>query len=132
MELNLARLYADQTGETHLTNITLPESRPAEGGVSPRSFGLWDIPATSLAIWRWAGRRPADDFHSAPRRQFVVVLRGAFEITTTQGHRRRFDPGDCLFAEDLDSKGHLFHDVGDQPLAMLRIGVDPDWDCPGA
>jgi hypothetical protein len=62
----------------------------------------------------------------------VVVLRGAFEITTTQGDRRRFERGDCLLAEDLDGKGHLFDDVGDEPLATLRIGVAADWSCPSS
>jgi hypothetical protein len=57
-----------------------------------------------------------------------VVLRGAFEITTSRGERRRFDCGDCLLAEDVEGEGHLFDDVGDEPLATLAIGIAASWE----
>jgi hypothetical protein len=129
--LNLTRVYADESGETHLASITLPEDQFSEHGVG-RTFTLRDIPATTLSIGQLLGRMPPVDFHPAPRRQFVVVLRGAFEIATTQGQRRRFGPGDCLLAEDLDGRGHLFDDVGDEPLATLRIGIAAEWNCPSS
>jgi hypothetical protein len=91
---------------------------------------LRDVPATTIFLNQLTGRIAPQGFHPAPRRQLVVVLRGAFEITTTQGQRARFGPGDCLFADDLESKGHTFEDVGDEPLVSLTVGLLPDWHWP--
>jgi hypothetical protein len=129
--LNLMRVHSDDGGDTRLSSIPLPEEDGPDDGAGKR-LTLRDIPTTTLSIGQLLGRRPAGDFHPAPRRQLVVVLRGAFEITTTRGQRKRFGPGDCLLAEDVGGKGHLFEDVGDEPLATLRIGVAPDWECPSA
>ena len=40
------------------------------------------------------------DFHQAPRRQFVVNLRGSVDITVASGETRRLESGDVLLAED--------------------------------
>ena len=72
------------------------------------------------------------DYHAAPRRQMIVVLRGAFEITTSHGERKRFERGDCLLAEDVEGEGHRFEDVGDELLATLAIGIAGAWEVPDA
>ena len=74
------------------------------------------------------------DAHVAPRQQMIVVLRGAFEITTSLGERKRFERGDCLLAEDVEGEGHRFEDVGDELLATLAIGIGiaDGWKPPGA
>ena len=72
------------------------------------------------------------DYHVAPRRQMIVVLRGAFEITTSLGERKRFECGDCLLAEDVEGDGHRFEDVGEELLATLAIGIAGEWEVPGA
>jgi hypothetical protein len=45
--------------------------------------------------------------HPAPRRQFVVVLDGEFEIETTDGDRRIFPPGGVALVEDTARRGHV-------------------------
>jgi hypothetical protein len=126
----VTRVYADSSGETYLAPVELPEQRAADGSVASRT--LRDIPITTLDMGQLFRRQPPVDLHPAPRRQFVVVLRGAFEVTTTGGECERFEAGDCLLADDVDGKGHLFADVGEEPLSTLRIGVSPDWKCPGS
>jgi hypothetical protein len=66
-----------------------------------------------VTIARLLGRRPDDGLHTAPRRQVVAVLRGALEVTTTTGESRCLRAGDCLLADDVDSK-----DTSAQTLAM--------------
>lgn len=46
------------------------------------------------------------DFHHAPQRQFILLLDGEIEITTSLGEKRIFRGGDILLAEDTTGKGH--------------------------
>jgi hypothetical protein len=45
--------------------------------------------------------------HPAPRRQFVIVLDGEFEIETTDGDRRIFPPGGVALVDDTAGRGHV-------------------------
>ena len=82
------------------------------------------VPAASAAVYvrheTWDS-----DTHSAPRpaprRQWVVVLRGAVEVEVTDGLRRTFRPGDVLRAEDTDGTGHVTRPVGDPPIEALFL-----------
>src|SRR5262245_11834970 len=125
------RVFADESGDTHLTEIELP---PCQGVFEnpPKMVGINDIPATTLTIVDVQERLPDKDFHPAPRRQLVVVLRGTLEITTRSGDRERITVGDCLLADDMGSRGHLTRDVGDVPLASVTVGIDPAWVAPDA
>jgi redox-sensitive bicupin YhaK (pirin superfamily) len=59
--------------------------------------------------------------HPAPRRQWVVVLRGIVEVEVTDGSRRTFGPGDLLRAEDTHGTGHVTRPVGDPPVEALYL-----------
>jgi Cupin domain len=123
----LARVYADEEGNTHLGSIDLPEARDDRGGRGRERTG---IPATTVAITEMLERRRSAGLHPPPRRQFVVVMRGAFEVITTSGDRARLGTGDCVLVDDVGSKGHTFEDVGDEPLVTLQIGLADDWEWP--
>ena len=58
--------------------------------------------------------------HPAPARQWVVMLSGAAESTTSDGETRRFSPGDAVLVEDVTGVGHRTRCVSDVPwLAMV-------------
>jgi hypothetical protein len=60
--------------------------------------------------------------HPAPARQWVVVVRGIVEATTTDGEVRRFGPGMAVLLEDTSGAGHRTRVVGDEPwLAMVVV-----------
>ncbi len=60
------------------------------------------------------------DFHPAPARQFVVMLRGSVRSGTTDGDTRTFGPGDVVLLEDTSGRGHRTTILGDEPwLAMV-------------
>lgn len=129
--MNLIRVFGDESGETHLSDIELlPAEHPQNKGA--QLLSLSEIPATTVTIAQLLDRRPDDGLHTAPRRQLVAVLRGALEITTTTGDRRCLRAGDCLMADDVDSKGHISTDVGDEPLATLVVGITSEWKLPSA
>jgi hypothetical protein len=61
------------------------------------------------------------DPHPAPRRQWVVMLRGAIEVEVSDGTRRRFEPGDLVLVTDTTGSGHLTVAVGNPPLEALFV-----------
>jgi mannose-6-phosphate isomerase-like protein (cupin superfamily) len=117
-------LHGDAAGETHLTPLELPERESYAGTVR----GLTEIPVTTMGMGEFVGRKPDVGVHHAPRRQFLVVLQGELEILTTLGEKARLHPGDVLFADDLGSKGHVSRDVGDDPLMLMALAIQPEWE----
>jgi hypothetical protein len=126
----ISRIYADATGTTHLSEYELPfEQRDADGQLMMR--GLLDVPTTVLGIHDLSGPAPSADFHCTSPRKLITVMRGTFAITASDGEQRRFGPGDCLLTDDLDSDGHAFADVGDEPLLTVIVELGDDWRPPG-
>jgi hypothetical protein len=121
-------MHGDAAGETQLDELALPERETHAG----RFLGLGDVPTTTMGFGQFVGRKPDVGMHNAPRRQFLVVLRGELEIITTLGGSRRLHPGDLLLADDIGSKGHISRDVGAEPLMLMAVGVDPTWEGPAS
>ena len=63
----------------------------------------------------------AHDWHPAPTRQFVLLLKGE----VADGNRRVFTQGSIAFLEDTKGKGHKDHAVNDDELLLAFIPV-PD------
>jgi hypothetical protein len=128
--LNITRVLADERGQTRFADVVLPSLPDPGDGVGGRRLSLRDIPTTTMNVNEMLDAIGTVDAHVAPRRQMIVVLRGAFEITTSLGERRRFERGDCLLADDVVGEGHRFDDVGDELLATLAIGIAETWAAP--
>jgi hypothetical protein len=128
--LNITRVVADERGQTRFADVVLPSLPDPGDGVGGRRLSLRDIPTTTMNVNEMLDAIGTVDAHVAPRRQMIVVLRGAFEITTSLGERRRFERGDCLLADDVVGEGHRFDDVGDELLATLAIGIAETWAAP--
>ncbi len=100
------RIAPTADGGSAFEDVVVP---PQSGNGSVEVSAL--IPATSV-IFR---RSPPDydlDWHTAPRRQFVITLTGAVEIVASDGQTRRLGPGTILRAEDISGKGHLSRNAG--------------------
>jgi len=115
----ITRIHAGHDGETHLTDIPVSmEADPTQPGAIGALFGL--VPETPLRFRRFEPRLDMD-WHPAPRRQFIVVLTGALEITTSDGTVRAFPPGSLILADDRGSKGHRTRPADNQPCDLLTI-----------
>ena len=64
------------------------------------------------------------DWHTAPRRQYVITLSGTLEFVTRDGERFTLAPGDVLLAEDTTGSGHRWHLVDDQPWRRIYVTLD--------
>ena len=110
----IVRVYAGDDGESHFE--TLPPDQMAE-----IVFPLGDGAVTF-------SQRPSptfSDYHTAPRRQYVVNIAGIAEFETADGTKVRMVPGDILVAEDLTGHGHIARSIGDEPRISLAIPM-PD------
>jgi hypothetical protein len=128
--VTIYRVFGDDLGATHLARVELPATEGGDDHLR-KTLAIRDIPVTTMNVTELLERMPDGALHTPPRRQLVVVLRGEMEITTTAGDQRRFRAGDGLVADDLDTKGHVTRDVGDDLLITLAIGIDSEWRCPG-
>jgi quercetin dioxygenase-like cupin family protein len=65
------------------------------------------------------------DWHTAPRRQFVITLAGEGEIGLGDGSKLRCGPGHVKLIEDMTGQGHTAKVVSDQPRIVARIHLGP-------
>jgi hypothetical protein len=109
------RLYTGDDNLSHFEDVEVPLSDSMEASVlSPT------LPVTGMNF----RRSPLDyalDYHPAPRRQFIVNLTGAVEITASDGEVRTFGPGSIMLAEDTTGKGHISKAVGTEERLSLFV-----------
>jgi hypothetical protein len=67
----------------------------------------------------------SQDWHSASRRQLVVVLSGTVEVETSDGSKRRWSGGEMFLADDAGSRGHRTRTIGG-PARLLFVHLPPD------
>lgn len=127
--MTLYRVYGDEDGETHLAAIELPLLHVDSEGVASLR-GILGIPATQTGVVELVEPTPSLDLHPAPERRLLVFLQGETEIRTTSGDRLVLRAGDCLLADDVDSRGHYTTDIGKEPRRMVTISIDPGWPAP--
>jgi len=54
------------------------------------------------------------DWHTAPRRQYVITLSGHGEVELIDGTKIALGPGSIDLAEDLTGKGHITRVIGNE------------------
>ena len=122
--MKIIRVFADDDGESHFEDVDIEVS--SEGGIG-RLSSL--IPGPGVMFREVDGTYDLD-FHTAPRRQFVVNLRGSVDITVGSGETRRLESGDILLAEDTTGHGHKSRAVDGQPRTCLFVPIDADVTLP--
>jgi hypothetical protein len=96
----ITRIYSDTHGESHFEDFEIPLKDAGEIG-----FLSEKIPAKEV-VFRKVKPTYDYDFHTAPQRQYIILLDGEIEIETTLGEKRIFKGGDILLMEDKHGKGH--------------------------
>jgi hypothetical protein len=96
----ITRIYSDKNGDSHFEVTLIPlEEAGTIGRLSER------LPANGV-IFREVELSYDYDFHTAPQRQYIVLLDGEIEIETSLGDKRVFKAGEVLLLEDTSGKGH--------------------------
>jgi hypothetical protein len=97
--MRVVRIFTTESGESALEIRLVPMS----GAARPMSetFGCNGI------FFRETPEGHVQDFHNAPRRQLIFLTSGILELEASDGKRTICLPGDLIFAEDMQGKGHI-------------------------
>ena len=112
----VTRLYTGADGLTHA------EDTPLKFSGNPASEVAKLMDNAGAEIHR-APPGAVQDWHTAPRRQYVITLSGHGEIELAGGKKIAVDPGHIELAEDLTGKGHITRVIGNQDRVTIAIPV---------
>lgn len=97
---SITRIYSDDQGDSHFEDLKIPlHEKGMIGSLSDA------IPAKEM-LFREVASTYDWSFHTAPQRQYIILLDGEIEIETSLHDRRRFKGGEILLVEDTTGKGH--------------------------
>lgn len=125
-QTSYTRIYCSADGETHFDAVAVEFRRIEAAPPAPPIFLGSPAPVTRATFAAFEPRWGAHDletrnWHAAPAAQSVVMLRGTFFITTTDGETRRFTAGDIFRVEDVaPCRGHITV-AGDEPVTVLLL-----------
>lgn len=66
--------------------------------------------------------------HPAPRRQYVITIKGNIKFKVTDGSTFMIKPGTVLLAEDLKGKGHSWDMVKSKSWERLYVPISDEAD----
>jgi quercetin dioxygenase-like cupin family protein len=113
--VTVTRLYTGFDGQTHAERTEVRLAPGARGlGRSPlvKATGIFYLKLPAGQVQEW---------HTAPRRQYLIELSGRSEIELGDGEKILIDPGTVILAEDLTGKGHLSRCVGTQDCIAAEV-----------
>lgn len=122
--LPIIRLYTGEDGLTHFAENMVELEMKNYSPPTPPIAVSKRLPATDIAFATlppgWFG-----DWHPAPRRQYVLMLKGRFEIETGDGDRREFGAGTAFLVEDTDGQGHRTRVISNEPVVIAVVPSAP-------
>ena len=116
--MSFVRIYTDVDGKSRFEEFVVPFEYASGFDVGTYR----DM--TSWAEFRSQAPGFIQDWHRAPRRQYVITLTGEAELEAGNGERRRFGPGDVLLADDLTGSGHVTKVTSDVVRVSIAIPIE--------
>ena len=110
----MTRLYTGPDGQTHAEEI---EAKFTAG--SPNE--VFKLMAITGAELHRAKPGTVQDWHTAPRRQYVITLSGEAELEVAGGKKIHVGPGTIDLVEDTSGKGHITKVIGNQDRVTLQL-----------
>jgi hypothetical protein len=118
--MKVTRIYTGEDNRSHFEELEIP--------LAPSLHGSESVLVPSLGmVFRENRIGESLDFHTAPRRQFVITIHGVGEIECGDGSRRRFGPGDIMLADDTTGQGHITREI-EGPRRIIFIPLPADFD----
>lgn len=116
--MKVVRLYTGPDNKSHFEDVQIPLKDAGKVGF------ISELTKATGVVFRETAADYNYEFHTAPRRQFVVNLEGEVEIEVGDGTRRILRAGDILLAEDTTGQGHISRAVGGKPRKSLFITLE--------
>src|SRR3989442_7610589 len=112
--LFITRLYTGPDGQTHAEEI---EAKFIAGSTND-VYKM--MTATAAELHRAAPGR-VSDWHTAPRRQYVITLSGHGELEVAGGKKIPVGPGHIELVEDTTGKGHITRVTGTEERVTIQL-----------
>jgi hypothetical protein len=109
------RIFTGPDGQTHAEEMTVKLAR------DDASTEVSEMAKATGAQFRRQAPNYFEDWHTAPRKQYVITLSGRGEIELSDGKKIPLGPGRILLLEDLTGKGHISRGVGTEDRVSLLI-----------
>ena len=103
------KVYTGEDGHSHFGELELPDQDV---------FGLALKSGETLDF----RRVPMEGWHNPPRRQYVILLEGAFEIAISDGTKKTLRPGDMALMEDMTGPGHTTTPI-EHPWMLVSLAL---------
>ena len=116
--MTILRIYTGADNQSHFEDVQIPLKRTGKIGF------ISELMKATGIVFRETGGDYNYDFHTAPRRQYVVNLEGEVEIEVGDGTKRVLHSGEVLLAEDTTGQGHISRAVAGKPRKSLFITLD--------
>jgi len=111
----VTRIFTGPDGQTHAEEVNVKLAR------DDASTELSEMMKTTGVRFRRQAPNYFEDWHTAPRKQYVITLSGQGEIEVAGGKKIPLGPGHILLVEDLTGKGHISRGVGTEERITLII-----------
>jgi len=106
----MTRLYTGPDNQTHAEEV--------EAKFTSNAFKM--LAVTGAELHR-ASPGSVADWHTAPRRQYVINLTGRAEIEVAGGKKIPIEPGHIDLVEDVTGKGHITKVTGTEERITLWL-----------
>ena len=106
--MKVTRIYTGTDGHSHFDEVEVDTGK---------------LQAGDGIVFRHEPPGKTQDWHPAPRRQYVVTLSGEGEIEISDGTKRRFGAGDIMLADDTSGRGHITGVVSSVPRVYVMMPV---------
>ena len=116
------QLKVDRAGESHFEQASLDLNEADYRPPAPLLFVSHTYSADGLQFIRLPSGWTGESIHP-PKAQFLICLKGHLEVTASDGHKRTFGPGDCVFMDDISGKGHRTRVKGDEECLAAVIPI---------
>jgi quercetin dioxygenase-like cupin family protein len=110
----MSHLYTGPDGQTHAEEV---EAKFTAG--SPNE--VFKLMAVTGAELHRSVPGTVQDWHTAPRRQYVITLSGQAELEVAGGKKIHVGPGHIDLVEDTTGKGHITKTVGNEDRVTLTL-----------
>ena len=112
--VTIHRLFTGPDGQTHVEEIE---------ALSPEGGNMYKLMGNAGAVINRAPPGRVADWHTAPRRQYVITLSGHGQVELNDGTKIDLGPGSIDLAEDLTGKGHITRVIGNEDRITISIPV---------
>jgi hypothetical protein len=108
--IKMTRIYTGTDGLSHSEQIEMKLTPNGTSTMKATSAEFSSRPAA-----------PAGDWHTGPRRQFVITLSGRAELEVANGQKVPIEPGNINLIEDTTGKGHITHNIADRIVVTIPL-----------